>query len=76
MDEAMKLAEKICKNAQKAIRASKLAIRRGMDCDISTAVSYEALPSPPASAPRTRRKVCRLSWRRERKSTSRTLNLF
>ena len=43
MDEAMKLAEKICKNAQKAIRASKLAIRRGMDCDISTAVSYEAL---------------------------------
>ena len=38
-----KLAEKICKNAQKAIRASKLAIRRGMDCDISTAVSYEAL---------------------------------
>ena len=43
MDETMKLAEKICKNAQKAIRASKLAIRRGMDCDISTAVSYEAL---------------------------------
>ena len=43
MDEAMKLAEKICKNAQKAIRASKLAIRRGMDCDISTAVSYESL---------------------------------
>ena len=36
MDEAMKLA-------QKAIRASKLAIRRGIDCDISTAVSYEAL---------------------------------
>ena len=39
MDEAMKLAEKICKNAQKAIRASKLAIRRGMDGDLSTAVS-------------------------------------
>ena len=33
----------ICTNAQKAIRASKLAIRRGIDCDISTAVSYEAL---------------------------------
>lgn len=43
MDEAMKLAQKICTNAQKAIRASKLAIRRGIDCDISTAVSYEAL---------------------------------
>lgn len=43
MDEAMKLAQKICANAQKAIRASKLAIRRGIDCDISTAVSYEAL---------------------------------
>ena len=43
MDKTMELAEKICKNAQKAIRASKLAIRRGMDCDISTAVSYEAL---------------------------------
>ena len=43
MDEAMKLAQKICSIAQKAIRASKLAIRRGIDCDISTAVSYEAL---------------------------------
>ena len=43
MDEAMKLAQKICTNAQKGIRASKLAIRRGIDCDISTAVSYEAL---------------------------------
>ena len=43
IDEAMKLAQKICTNAQKAIRASKLAIRRGIDCDISTAVSYEAL---------------------------------
>ena len=43
MDEAMKLAQKICANAQKAIRASKLAIRRGIDCDISTAVSYESL---------------------------------
>ena len=43
MDEAMKLAEKICKNAQIAIRTSKMAIRRGIDCDISTAVTYEAL---------------------------------
>lgn len=43
MDKAMEVANKIAANAQLAIRASKLAIRRGIDCDISTAVTYEAL---------------------------------
>lgn len=43
MDKTMEMAHKICKNAQKAIRVSKMAIRRGIDCDISTAVTYEAL---------------------------------
>ena len=36
-------ADQLMDEAMKAIRASKLAIRRGIDCDISTAVSYEAL---------------------------------
>ena len=43
MNKTMEMAHKICKNAQKAIRVSKMAIRRGIDCDISTAVTYEAL---------------------------------
>ena len=43
MNKAMELAEKISSKAQVAVRASKLAIRRGIDCDISTAVTYEAL---------------------------------
>ena len=43
MDKTMEMAHKICKNAPKAIRVSKMAIRRGIDCDISTAVTYEAL---------------------------------
>ena len=43
MDKAQELANKICANAQVAIRTSKMAIRRGIDCDISTAVTYEAL---------------------------------
>ena len=43
MDKALELANKICANAQVAIRTSKMAIRRGIDCDISTAVTYEAL---------------------------------
>lgn len=43
MDKTMEMAKKICTNAQKAIRVSKMAIRRGIDCDISTAVTYEAL---------------------------------
>jgi enoyl-CoA hydratase len=40
---AVELANKIASKAQVAIRTSKLAIRRGIDCDISTAVTYEAL---------------------------------
>ena len=43
MDKTMEMAKKICANAQKAIHVSKMAIRRGIDCDISTAVTYEAL---------------------------------
>ena len=43
MDFALNLANKIAANAQVAIRTSKVAIRRGIDCDISTAVTYEAL---------------------------------
>ena len=40
MDKTMEMAHKICKNAQKAIRVSKMAIRRGIDCDISTATCF------------------------------------
>ena len=43
MDFALNLANKIAANAQVAIRTSKMASRRGIDCDISTAVTYEAL---------------------------------
>jgi len=43
MPKALEIAEKICKNSQPAIRASKIAIRRGIDCDISTAVMLEAV---------------------------------
>ncbi len=43
MDFCLKMAKKIASNAQVAIRTSKMAIRRGIDCDISTAVTYEAL---------------------------------
>lgn len=43
MDYCITLAKKIASNAQVAVRTSKLAIRRGIDCDISTAVTYEAL---------------------------------
>ena len=43
MDYCINMAERICKNAQIAVRASKMALRRGIDCDISTAVTYEAL---------------------------------
>ena len=43
MDFALNLANKIAANAQVAIRTSKMAIRRGIDCDISTDVTYEAL---------------------------------
>ena len=43
MDFAMAMANKIASKAQVAIRTSKMAIRRGIDCDISTAATYEAL---------------------------------
>ena len=43
MDFAMAMANKIASKAQVAIRTSKMAIRRGIDCDINTAVTYEAL---------------------------------
>ena len=43
MDFALEMANKIASKAQVAIRTSKMAIRRGIDCDISTAATYEAL---------------------------------
>ena len=43
MDYTLNLATRIANNAQVAIRTSKMAIRRGIDCDISTAVTYESL---------------------------------
>lgn len=43
MDAAMELANKIASKAQVAIRTAKRAIRHGLACDISTAVTYEAL---------------------------------
>ena len=43
MDTALELANKIASKAQVAIRAAKQAVRYGMQCDISTAATYEAL---------------------------------
>lgn len=43
MNTAIAMAEKIASKAQVAIRTSKMALRRGIDCDITTAVTYEAL---------------------------------
>jgi len=43
MDTAMELANKIASKAQMAIRASKQAVRRGIQCDMATAATYEAL---------------------------------
>jgi len=42
MDTTLKLAESIAANAQVAVRQSKNAINRGMQCDIMTGVAYEA----------------------------------
>jgi len=42
MDAAMEMAEKIAKNAQIAVRQSKIAINRGMQCDIDTGAAFEA----------------------------------
>jgi len=41
MDTALKMAESIAANAQVAVRQSKNAINRGMQCDIVTGVAYE-----------------------------------
>lgn len=43
MDTAMELANKIASKAQLAVRAAKQAVRRGIQCDMSTAATYEAL---------------------------------
>ena len=43
MDTALELANKIASKAQVAVRAAKQAIRYGIQCDISTAATYEAL---------------------------------
>lgn len=40
---AMKLAEEIAANAQVAVRAAKQCIRKGMQVDIDTAATYEAM---------------------------------
>lgn len=42
MDEALKLAESIAANAQIAVRQAKSAINRGMQCDMTTGLAYEA----------------------------------
>ena len=42
MDECLKLAEKIARNAPIAVRASKRAVNLGLQTDIDTAVSLEA----------------------------------
>ena len=43
MDQALELAETIAKQAQLAVRSSKQAVRRGIQCDMDTAATYEAL---------------------------------
>ncbi|PKM71886.1 MAG: hypothetical protein CVU91_12090 [Firmicutes bacterium HGW-Firmicutes-16] len=43
MPTALALATAIASQAQIAVRASKQCIRRGMQTDISTATTYEAL---------------------------------
>ena len=43
MDAALALAKTIASQAQIAVRASKQCIRRGMQMDMSTAATYEAL---------------------------------
>lgn len=42
MDEVMKIANKIAENAPVAVKLSKAAINRGMQCDIDTALLYES----------------------------------
>jgi enoyl-CoA hydratase len=43
MPKALEMANAIAAQAQVAVRASKQCIRRGMQADISTASTYEAL---------------------------------
>ncbi len=43
MDTAMELANKIASKAQVAVRAAKQAVRFGLECDMATAATYEAL---------------------------------
>jgi enoyl-CoA hydratase len=42
MGAALELADKIAKNAQVAVRQSKAAINRGLQCDIETGTAFEA----------------------------------
>jgi len=42
METAIALAEDIAKNAQIAVRQSKAAINRGMQCDIATGLAFES----------------------------------
>jgi len=42
MDAALEMAGKIAANAQIAVRQSKAAVNRGMQCDIETALAFEA----------------------------------
>ena len=42
MDAALELANNIGKNAQVAVRQSKAAINKGMQCDIQTGTAFEA----------------------------------
>ncbi len=43
MNKTMEIAETIAKQAQLAVRSSKQAVRRGIQCDMDTAATYEAL---------------------------------
>lgn len=43
MDTALDLADTISSQAQLAVRSSKQAVRRGIQCDMDTAATYEAL---------------------------------
>ena len=42
MDTALNMADKIAKNAQIAVRQSKAAIDKGLQCDIATGLAFEA----------------------------------
>lgn len=42
MDEVLKLAKRIRKNAPIAVQLAKAAMNRGMNCDVTTGIAYEA----------------------------------